>query len=208
MQERDNRGFMVVTMATALLLAGCASQQQTGALVGGAAGASLCKLVGKKKCSAQELAIVTGVSVMAGSLIGKQLDERDRKRAEEASQAALAARDAAVQQALARRNAEIEQQLRAELAAARTEAERARAREQAAQAQLAAAQASAARTPAPTVTWNGDGARGSAQAIGPAQVAGRGDCEKVREIAYIGGKEVRQEATYCRGEDGGRVRVA
>lgn len=198
MRMRSGGRFLGITMATALLLGGCANQQQIGALAGGAVGAGLCKLIFKRTCSAKELAMATGISVMAGTLIGKHLDDRDRKQAEEAAQAALAAREAAVQNALARRNAEIEQQLRAELAAARTEAERARAREQAAQAQLVAAQTATAQA-TPPVPWTGNGVNGSAQALGPVQVAGRSDCQKVREIAYIGGKEVRQEATFCGG---------
>ncbi len=209
MNQNSRSPMVIATMAVLIpFLSGCATQQQTGAVGGVAVGVLACKLVAKEKCSARELALLTSLSMMAGSLIGKQLDESDWRRAEQAAQDALAAQDAAVQQTLATGNDAIEQQLRADLAAARTEADRARARERAAKARRAAAQANATRTPAPVVTWNGDGANGSAQAIGPAQVPGRSDCEKVREIAYIAGKEVRQEATFCRGDHGGKVRVA
>ena len=57
------------------------------------------------------------------------------------------------------------------------------------------------------MAWSGN-ARGSAQALGPAQVAGRTDCEQVREIAIIQGQEVRQNATFCRDpRTGTRTRV-
>ncbi|MBC7781578.1 MAG: hypothetical protein H7125_15910, partial [Proteobacteria bacterium] len=62
-------------------------------------------------------------------------------------------------------------------------------------------------TETPTVAWTGN-ARGSAQAMGPTQVAGREGCEQVREIAVIQGQEVRQTATFCRDPGtGARTRV-
>jgi len=56
------------------------------------------------------------------------------------------------------------------------------------------------------VAWTGN-AHGSAQAIGPVQVAGRSD-EQIREIAIIQGQEVRQNASFCRDpRTGTRTRV-
>ncbi|HRO61893.1 MAG TPA: hypothetical protein PK177_22495, partial [Burkholderiaceae bacterium] len=65
----------------------------------------------------------------------------------------------------------------------------------------------ASAAPAPAVRWDGQ-ARGSAQAAGPAQVAGRDDCQRVNELAVIRGQEVRQVSTFCKDPSSGRyVRV-
>ncbi|BDB29303.1 hypothetical protein Tamer19_52180 [Cupriavidus sp. TA19] len=198
-----------------LLASGCATNQQTGATLGATLGAVTGAAIGattgskssnKATRAAIGGAIGAGVGLFAGSAIGAKLDEADRQRAEEASRRAMAERDAAVQQALAKRNAEIEAQRRADLAAAQTAAARAQSEQRAAEAR-AAAQRDVTATPAPTVTWNGK-AQGSSQAIGPTQVAGRTDCESVREVAYIAGKETKQVATYCRDSNGTRTRVA
>jgi len=78
-----------------------------------------------------------------------------------------------------------------------------------AQAREAARREVAAAAPAEAapVAWAGN-ARGSAQAVGSVQVAGRMDCEQVRELAIIQGQEVRQTATFCRDpRTGTRTRV-
>jgi surface antigen len=193
-------------LAGAVALGGCATQQDTGTLIGAVGGAAIGAAVAGGSTERRVIGALIGGAAggFAGSLIGKRLDEADRARAEAAAQKAIAEREAAVAREQQQRNAEIEAQLRAEQAKARTQPERVAAEKRALEARQRVAQTP---TTAPPVTWSGN-ARGSAQAIGPTQVSGREGCEQVREIAVIQGQEVRQLATFCRDPStGARVRV-
>ena len=196
----------------AVLAAGCATHEQSGGVIGGGMGLAACELFyrnqpAKKKNICRVAATAAGA--FAGSRIGALLDDKDRRLAEEAGKRALVEREAAVQRELNARQAEIQRQQAAELAAARSAAQRAEAEQRALRAQQAAreqiqmqAQADASRSSA--VTWSSpSGNSGSSQVLGPVAVAGRGGCQQVREVAYIQGKEVRQQATYCPRSDGG-----
>jgi surface antigen len=81
--------------AAALLVSACATNQQTGALVGGTGGAVLGGLAGQAlggRSGALIGALAGGTAgLLAGSLIGKELDDRDRLKAEAATQQALMA---------------------------------------------------------------------------------------------------------------------
>ena len=214
---KTSRPGWMLSLVMAMGVAGCATHEQTGALVGGGIGLAACEFAyrndpARKKNTCR---VVAGaVSAFAGSRIGAMLDERDRRLAEEASRRALAEREAAVQREINARNAEIERRQSAELAAARSAAQRAEAERRARRARQAAPeqaqeQIGAGRSTA--ATWRSpNGNSGSAQAVGPVAVAGREGCQQVREVAYIQGKEVRQQATYCprAGGGGGLERVA
>lgn len=204
------RGWAVLAVCAALL-SGCATEQQTTATLG-RLGDSASRIISgtlasNPKTSGFGTILAREIVPFSRTTIGQLLAEVDRKRAQEAAERAIAERDAAVQRTAAERNAETEQQLGEDLARGRSEAERARADQRAAEARERALREAMAQGSGPTVEWAGD-ARGSAQATGPVQVEGRTDCEQVREIAVIQGKEVRQVATFCRDpRTGGRVRV-
>lgn len=201
------------SFAAVLTLSGCATHQQTGALLGPAITAPMCHLAFRDNPRKRNQCIlVAGVaSSFAGSAIGRALDERDRTRAEVASHHAVLEHELAVQQALNRRNAEIMQQQQAELASARTAVEREAIQRRSAEAQLTAereARRDAERTRA-TQVWQGSGGtKGSSEVVGAVNHSGQQGCHRVREVAIVGGREIRQEATYCK-QDGGRLeRVA
>lgn len=213
-----NRWLKSGAVLIVLLAAGCATNEQSGGVIGGGIGLAACELLyrnqpAKKKNVCRVAA--TAVGAFAGSRIGALLDGKDRRLAEEASQRALAEREATVQRELPARLADIQRQQKAELAAARSAAQRAQAEQRALLAQQAArkraqmqAQADASQNGG--ATWRSpSGNSGASQVLGPVAVSGRGDCQQVREVAYIQGKEVRQQATYCpRSDGGGLERVA
>ncbi|MCE2946180.1 MAG: glycine zipper domain-containing protein [bacterium] len=197
-----------LVLASALALGGCATNQDSGTLIGAVGGAAIGAAVAGGSTERRIVGALIGAAAggFAGSLIGKRLDEADRQRAEAAAQRAIAEREAATAREQQQRNAQIEAQLRAEQAKARTPEERTAAQNRALEARQRVSQ-QGPNNSAPPVTWSGN-ARGSAQAIGPTQVAGREGCEQVREIAIIQGQEVRQTATFCRDPStGSRVRV-
>jgi hypothetical protein len=210
-------GLLVVLYATVLF--GCSTEQQSAALgrFSGSVGRLADTALGQARAAVGTIrnplgaAAARELNMFAKTTIGELLTEADRQRAQEAAQRAIEQREAAAQQAAAVRNAKTEQQLRADLAKARSEAERARAEERAAGAREAALREAMAQTQGPTVGWKSEGGEvsGSAQALGPTSIEGKTDCVRVREIAIIQGKEVRQVANFCRDpETGGRVRVA
>jgi hypothetical protein len=212
------RGWVGFALCATVLF-GCSTEQQSAALgrLGDSVGRLADTALGQTRAAAGTIRNPLGASaarelnVFAKTTIGQLLTEADRLRAEEAAQRAIEQREAAAQQAAAARNAQTDQQLRADLAKARTEAERARAEQRAAESREAALREAMAQTQGPTVGWKSEKAgevSGSAQALGPASVEGKTDCVQVREIAIIQGKEVRQIANFCRDpETGGRVRV-
>jgi len=202
------RQALAVTLAGTLALSGCATNQDTATAIGAIGGAAIGVAVAGGSTNQRIAGALIGAVAggFAGSLIGKRLDQADQARAEAAAQKTIADRQATVAREQQTRNAEIEAQLRAEQAKAKSGKERQAAETRAVEARQRVAQQSAQTSPAP-VQWTGN-ARGSAQAIGPTQVAGRDGCEQVREIAVIKGEEVRQTATFCRDPGtGSRVRV-
>ena len=116
---------------------------------------------------------------------------------------AIAERETAVAREQQRRNAAVEAQLSTDVAQSRNAAERAEAQRRADISRQRIAEQTA-QTVAPPVTWAGN-ANGAAQAVGPTQVAGRSNCQQVREIAVIRGEEVRQTATFCRDQNSGNM---
>lgn len=207
-QRSIARRSTAMALAAAIALGGCATNQDSGTLIGAVGGAAVGAAVAGGSTERRILGALIGAAAggFAGSLIGKRLDEADRARAEAAAQKAIAEREAIAAREQQQRNAQIEAQLRAEQAKARSPQERAAAESRALEARQRVAQ-QGPNNAAPPVTWSGN-ARGSAQAIGPTQVAGREGCEQVREIAIIQGQEVRQTATFCRDPSTGqRVRV-
>lgn len=201
------------SFAAVVTLSGCATHQQTGALLGPALSTPMCHLAFRdnpRKRNQCVLAAGIGAS-FAGSAIGRALDERDRARAEEASRRAVLERELAVEQALNRRNAEIMQQQQAELARARTTAEREAIQRRSAEAQLTAereARRDAERIHT-TQAWQGTGGtKGNSEVVGAVSHSGQQGCHRVREVAIVGGREIRQEATYCKREGGRLERVA
>jgi len=202
------RQALALTLAGTLALSGCATNQDSGTAIGALGGAAIGAAVAGGSTNQRIAGALIGAVAggFAGSLIGKRLDQADQARAEAAAQKAIADRQAVVAREQQERYAQIDAQLRAEQAKARTDQERQAAQARAVDARQRVAQ-QPAQTPPTPVQWTGN-ARGSAQAIGPTQVAGRDGCEQVREIAVIKGEEVRQTATFCRDPGtGSRVRV-
>ncbi len=72
-------GFLILALSL-LVLSGCASQQQKGALVGGVTGALVGSLIGDGR--GQNIAIAVGAIAGSaiGSSIGKRFDEQDQSR--------------------------------------------------------------------------------------------------------------------------------
>lgn len=201
------------SLAAVVAFSGCATHQQTGALLGPAITTPVCHLAFRDNPRTRnQCVLAAGVGAsFAGSAIGRALDERDRARAEEASRRAVLERELAVEQALNRRNAEIMQQQQAELANARTAAEREATQRRSAEAQLTAereARRDADRMRA-TQVWHGNsGTNGSSEVVGAVSHPGPKGCHRVREVAIVGGREIRQEATYCKRGGGRLERVA
>ena len=197
--------LIAFALAGALLTTGCATQQEGGAAIGALAGAVVGAAVAGGSRDRRIIGALVGAAAggFAGSLIGKRLDDADRQRAEAAAQRAIAEREAAIASEQQRRNAAIEAQLNAEMTRSRNAAERVDAQRRADSARQRIDEQTA-RTVAAPVQWSGN-ANGAAQAIGPTQVAGRGSCEQVREIAVIRGEEIRQTATFCRDPNSGNM---
>ncbi len=72
-------GFLMLALAL-MVLSGCASQQQKGAIVGGVTGALVGSLIGDGR--GQNIAIAVGAIAGSaiGSSIGKRFDEQDQSR--------------------------------------------------------------------------------------------------------------------------------
>lgn len=93
--KRSSR-IIIATLTVLPLLGGCQTNEQTGGLVGAGSGAVLGGVLGNalgRSPGAMALgATLGGVGgYLVGSSIGRQLDERDRQRAEMATRQALAA---------------------------------------------------------------------------------------------------------------------
>ena len=197
----------IVVVAGALLLPGCETNEQTGALLGGVSGAAIGATVAdafggndQARVIAAGLGGVAGASL--GGRLGAQLDERDRRQAAAATQAALdlqAERDArlAAEARAARAEAEAARQ-RAARAADQRAAEQAAQEAEAARRRAAAAERERQQVTQPAQTsWtsqSGTGARG-----GSTVVSGAGaNCYTVREVAVVPGRgEVAQNQRYC-----------
>ncbi len=87
-------GCVLVSAAMALTLtSGCANNEQTGMLVGGGGGLLAGGLIGNALGGRNGMLIGGAIGGLGGALIGGQigrdLDERDRRRAEEATRSAL-----------------------------------------------------------------------------------------------------------------------
>jgi len=80
------RKALAITMAGVLglgMLGGCATQEQSGALIGGLAGAALGSTVGRG--SGRTAAIIAGTLAgsIIGSKVGRSMDEQDRMRTQQ-----------------------------------------------------------------------------------------------------------------------------
>ena len=81
----------VLLVGTVLVTAGCdnGNDQQLGTVIGGAIGAGAGYFVGPKNGKAIATALGAGAGALIGGAIGRQLDEADRERAQEATMEAL-----------------------------------------------------------------------------------------------------------------------
>ncbi|WP_158283985.1 glycine zipper domain-containing protein [Azospirillum sp. TSO22-1] len=164
-----------VVLATALCLsgfslAGCQTNQQTGALVGTAGGSAVGALLGKSLGHSGGATLIGGLAGGAagyfiGSSIGQSLDERDRMRAQTATAAAL--------------NAPLPVKASSPSAAPRP--------------------VPAAQRPSKTWTSDHKtGAKGSATVTAVEAASDGRECRTVHEVAYVQGREVTQDTKYCR----------
>ena len=73
------KGFLTLTLSV-LILGGCATNQQSGTLIGGLAGAAIGSTIGDGR--GQNIAIAAGAIAgsLIGSSIGQRLDEQDQSR--------------------------------------------------------------------------------------------------------------------------------
>jgi surface antigen len=62
------------------LIAGCATQQESGALIGGAAGAALGSTIGEGSGRTAAIILGTLAGSMIGSRVGQYMDQQDRMR--------------------------------------------------------------------------------------------------------------------------------
>ena len=89
------RKSAICALALAPLLGGCATQEQSGALMGGGAGAIaggvLGGALGGRTGALLGAAIGGTAGAFAGSAVGRRLDDQDRARAQTATQQALSA---------------------------------------------------------------------------------------------------------------------
>ncbi len=173
----EKKSIVALTLIVSMMiLTGCdATKEQLGALtggaVGGAAGYGLSRAFGANT-TGQILATVAGAAAGAwlGGKIGKQLDERDREVAQQATIQAL----------------------NAKTPPRKTSAEKTTG--------IKPVKA------APKKNWkskHNDDVSGNAQVVADGTNAEGQQCRKVREVAYIRGKEVRQETLFCRDAGGG-----
>ncbi len=81
--------FSILALVIALALAGCASRQESGALIGAVTGAIVGNQVGKGTGRVFATAAGAVIGGIVGSEIGRKLDEEDRRAAMEAEYAAL-----------------------------------------------------------------------------------------------------------------------
>ncbi len=71
----------IVVLTAALLLAGCATKAENGALIGGGVGAGAGAIVGHQLGSTAGGAAIGGaVGAASGAVIGHQMDKNDRGR--------------------------------------------------------------------------------------------------------------------------------
>lgn len=91
---RQARIALVLTLSASLVLADCATKEQTGTLAGAAAGAAVgAAAAGHSKYAGVAILIGALAGAIAGSIVGKQLDDADRRAAAEAAQQAATAED-------------------------------------------------------------------------------------------------------------------
>jgi surface antigen len=186
-------------MAGCIAVAGCettGSSQTAGQLGGGALGGAIGGFLGNEigGTAGALIGVVAGVALggLVGGEIGRRLDEADRERASAATQQALERTEVRVVEAPAPRPTTTEP--RQVDAPAKPPQRR--------EIELVSA---------PRESWNSDenaDVSGSATVIG-ADIDDDGrQCRTVREVAYIGGEELKQEVEYCRVADGGWVKTA
>ncbi len=186
------RTSRVVLLGVACLmpLAGCENNQQTGALLGAGGGALVGGLAGRAIGGNRTGALVgmlagAAIGGFAGSVIGQQLDERDRARAQQATIAVLKAPPPPPEQMASydpgKPGDKPEPQVR----------------------RPSRPMPQQPRTPPATASWQSDqnNNRGSVTLV-DVNRSGNTECRTVREVAYIGGREVVQNSRYCDGGDG------
>lgn len=76
-------------ISSTLLLNACASNEETGTVLGALLGVAVGSLIGDGEGQAAAMALGGAVGAMAGNAIGRSLDEAERLKAEKATQLAL-----------------------------------------------------------------------------------------------------------------------
>jgi surface antigen len=160
-------GFSVILILVPLLfLSSCVTNEKIGQTVGevlsGVGGYAAGKAIGGKNTAALGADIGGRAGGLLGGEIGKRLDERDQRKAEEAT----------------------------------------------AQVLNAPPQTAEESTIAEWYSARNPGVYGHAKVVAIRPTAYGGECRTVREVAYIHGKEVIQNTTYCRVLGGRSWRVA
>lgn len=162
--------FLAVILASSLLLVGgCQTNEQTGALLGASGGSLLGGLFGRnlgKSNASMMLGTLAGgaVGYFVGSSIGRSLDERDRARAQSATMTAL--------NTPVRVSTPVQPQRPQRLPAA--------------------------KRPTATWMSDKAGVKGSSTVTTIEAASDGNECRTVHEVAYIQGREVVQDTKYCR----------
>ena len=204
-----NRMTPVALILVTGMSSGCTTKQQTGqvagGLLGGAAGYGMSRLLGGNTAG-QVLGTTAGTAlgVWLGGQIGRELDERDRLAAQKATVQVLnTPTPKAVGQAPsvppAPQAPPVPKAPPAPPAPPVSKAEPVAKTEDPAPVLRPV-------DSGPTSTWKSDQSpdvNGTSQVVAAGTDTNGKECKRVREVAYIRGKEVRQETVYCRSDASG-----
>jgi surface antigen len=174
--------LLIVAVAGLPLLGACATNEQTGGLIGALGGAAGGAAIGGAVSHRGSGALIgAGLGAlggyMIGSAIGRALDERDRQFAAQATQQVL------YEPVPAYYYEEAPPPYGAPPPPPRHRR---------------------AAAPPPAARWSSDhsGARGSATVVAVQREPSGGECRTVREVAYVSGQELKQDQRFCRNPSG------
>jgi len=88
-QMKRIKAIHIILLASFLSLSACASNEETGTILGAIVGVAVGSLIGDGEGQAAAMALGGAIGAMAGNAIGRSLDEAERLKAEKATQLAL-----------------------------------------------------------------------------------------------------------------------
>jgi surface antigen len=168
---------LLCILLIAIFVNGCATNEQTGELVGAGGGGLLGGALGARLFGGPAGTILgagagAAAGALVGGIIGKSLDDRDREQAAKATQIAL------------------------------NQGQPYRPSSQSSSPTTTQASAPSHRNVSHPVHWASDhstGASGSSTVIATQPpTAAHGECKTIQEVAYVEGKELSQDTKYCR----------